>query len=310
VLGGNRYDPSVLLRLIRLIRNLRPDVVNTWLTAMDIVGGCAALITGVPWILSERSAADGYPRSILNGVRALLGIRALSIIANSRGGAQYWQGLRRERDGVFLIPNFVPIDEIRSTVPASGYGPPENSGRDLILFVGRLSLEKNIESIIRACALLEAQRDFDLVLCGGGPLHDELVALAVAEGIAENTHFLGAVSSVWPWMKRAQVCVAVSHFEGSPNVILEAAAAGVPLVVSDLGAYLEVVDENSALIVPVGAGPGEIANALQAALTDRVTALRRVERATERVRGMASDDIAIRYAEVYESTIAKFGRKS
>lgn len=303
VLGGSRYDPSILLRLIRLIRNLRPDLLNTWLTAMDIVGGCAALMTGVPWVLSERSAAGAYPSSLLNNLRALLGFRASSIVANSTGGVHYWKGVRQGGEDVFLIPNYVPIEDIRSALPASGSGPPENTGRDLILFVGRLSREKNVESIIRACALLKDQRNFDLVLCGDGPLQVELTALAEVEGIAGNTYFLGAVPSVWPWMKRAQICVAASHFEGNPNTVLEAAACGVPLVVSALEAYLEVVDESSAFIVPAGAGPREIANALVTALTDRADALQRAELATKRVRAMSSDDIATRYAEVYESTM-------
>src|SRR5687768_14057109 len=57
--SGN-YDPFLLPRTVSLIRRVRPDVVQTWLTQMDVVGGLAALIVGKRWIVSERSSGEHY----------------------------------------------------------------------------------------------------------------------------------------------------------------------------------------------------------------------------------------------------------
>src|ERR1051325_11600251 len=67
--GGNHRDPSILFQLIRLLRRVQPDLVQTWLMPMDVVGGMAALATGVPWILSERASRDAYEKSWRNRVR-------------------------------------------------------------------------------------------------------------------------------------------------------------------------------------------------------------------------------------------------
>ena len=59
---GN-YDPRILPAIVRLIRRVRPDVVQTWLMQMDVAGGAAALLTGTPWIVSERSSGPRTPVS-------------------------------------------------------------------------------------------------------------------------------------------------------------------------------------------------------------------------------------------------------
>src|SRR6266496_1166035 len=53
----SHYDPSLLWQLIRLTRELGPDIVHTWILIMDILGGSAARISGVPWILREPTSA-------------------------------------------------------------------------------------------------------------------------------------------------------------------------------------------------------------------------------------------------------------
>jgi len=87
---GN-YNPLLALEIYRLIRKLRPDVVQTWLLQMDVFGGIAALLNGVPFITSERASAPAYPAGWKTRLRVLLGQRATCVIANSNGGLDYWR---------------------------------------------------------------------------------------------------------------------------------------------------------------------------------------------------------------------------
>src|ERR1039458_5533545 len=56
---GN-HDPLLLLRLVKLIRRVKPDLIQTWLLQMDVLGVLAALITGTPFVMTERSVAGTY----------------------------------------------------------------------------------------------------------------------------------------------------------------------------------------------------------------------------------------------------------
>lgn len=295
-LGGSKHDPRVFLRLVKLIRFVRPDVMNTWLTAMDIVGGLAAVATSIPWALSERSAAAAYPPSVLNRVRDVAGRRAHAIIANSEGGAGYWRARRGDR-GIFVVPNVTAADEADS----SGYQPGDlslESGEKVVLFVGRLSPEKNIPTIIAAAAQAMRKREFLFVICGEGPLRGELEALAVHHGIGDRTHFIGAVDSVFPWMKRADVLVAASAFEGSPNVVQEAIACRTPLVLGDMEAYRSAVNGDTARWVDRNS-PASVAAGIVDVLEDGGAAALRAARAHAALRIWSSDEIAGRYEEIY-----------
>ena len=91
----NHHDPGLMWRLHRLARKVRPDVVHTWLTQMDVLGGAVALANRIPWVLAERSNRNGYPPTAKNLLRVGLGRHASAIVSNSRGGDSYWE----ERSG-------------------------------------------------------------------------------------------------------------------------------------------------------------------------------------------------------------------
>src|SRR5262245_26828864 len=86
----HNHSPALLWSLWRLVRLLRPDLVQTWLTQMDIAGGMIAKLTGTPWILSERNSALSYPASLKNFCRSRIAAGADAIVANSKAGKDYW----------------------------------------------------------------------------------------------------------------------------------------------------------------------------------------------------------------------------
>src|SRR6185436_12110902 len=91
--GLGNHDPRLLVRLVRLLRRARPDVVQTWLTQMDVLGGLAARLVGRPWILSERASALAYPPGLKIRLRERIGRTADAIVSNSAGGDRYWERL-------------------------------------------------------------------------------------------------------------------------------------------------------------------------------------------------------------------------
>jgi hypothetical protein len=83
----SHHDPALLLRLLRLMDEVRPDVVQTWVPQMDVLGGLAALWRGIPLVVSERSSATNYPANWKNRLRQTIGRRAACIVAIPRWAA-------------------------------------------------------------------------------------------------------------------------------------------------------------------------------------------------------------------------------
>jgi putative peptidoglycan lipid II flippase len=244
--GVSNRDPIIFLRLVRLIRRLRPDIVQTILAPMDIIGGAAALITRTPWILKESSSAPLYVEGLRPKVRSALGRHADGIISNSAGGDAYWQSVRSAVSR-YVIRNAIPFSEIDEA--ATGPGVTRRNGEKVVLFAGRLDSGKNVKNLILAFAQIADDVPFTALVCGDGPLRQKLEDLVQESGIAHRVVFTGYVSNIWTLMKDADAVVSLSRFEGCPNVVIEAMACGCPLIVSDIPAHREVLHDYCASFV-------------------------------------------------------------
>src|SRR5688572_23315489 len=252
--GACHRDPVIFFRLLRLMQRLRPDIVQTILTPMDIHGGAAALLTRTRWVLRESSSAPLYATGWRNRLRLSLGRMADAVVSNSAGGNAYWRSASGAQ-ARSVIPNAVPFDEIARADAArvTGFGPAEK----VVLYAGRMDEGKNVESLIAALARVAGETPFVAVMCGDGPRRPHLERMARALGVAHRIVFKGYVDNLWDLMKRADVLVSLSRVEGCPNVVLEAMACGCPLVVSDIPPHREMLDEHSARF----AGPDDAAKA-------------------------------------------------
>ncbi len=145
----------------------------------------------------------------------------------------------------------------------------------IILAVGRFSLEKALDDLVRALAILcreTPQLSVHLVLVGDGPQRAEIEALAKESGVSEKTHFIGQVSDPAPYYALADVLALPSLSEGSPLALLEAMGAGLPIVATQVGGVPEMVEhENSALLVASRA-PNALSQALKRVLTEETLA--------------------------------------
>jgi glycosyltransferase involved in cell wall biosynthesis len=155
-----------------------------------------------------------------------------------------------------------------------------------ILSVGRLVPKKGFDVLVRACGEMRRRgRDFELRIIGGGPLREELLALARDEGIADLVHLTGSMSQAEVAAELAAaelfalspVVMPDGDRDGIPNVVLEAMAAGVPVVASAVSGIPEVIADgvNGRLVVP--RRPDLLADALIELLTDAPQRVRLAE---------------------------------
>jgi glycosyltransferase involved in cell wall biosynthesis len=146
-----------------------------------------------------------------------------------------------------------------------------------ILSIGRLVEKKGFDVLVRACGELRRRGiDFELRIVGTGPLRDDLLALAEEEGIADLVHLPGSMS-------QAQVAAELAAAEvfaltptvmpdgdrdGIPNVVLEALAAGVPVVASAVSGIPEVIEDGVSGRLVASRRPDLLADALTELLGD------------------------------------------
>jgi glycosyltransferase involved in cell wall biosynthesis len=163
-------------------------------------------------------------------------------------------------DRIHLIPNGVDLGLF---APA-----PRRANRGSILYIGRLSEEKNLSALVQAAGALRGRVPSRLVMIGAGPLRERLETEARTAGV--TVEFPGVVDhrEIPRWLGGADAFVLPSFTEGHPKALIEAMAAGVPCVASDCAG-------NRALVRDAGAGllfdprdPAGLATALERVLTD------------------------------------------
>ena len=298
------YDPRLPWQLARLIRRVRPDVVQVWFVQMEVSAGAVSTLLGVPWILSERSSMMAYPRTWKNTLRLAIAKYAAAIVSNSQGGDAYWQD--RGAPGVlhFVIPNALPLDEIDQARPGVPAGLAVRPDVAVAISIGRFDREKNLDAVFAAFREVVARPNTVAILCGNGPLRPELCRRIADAGLADRILAPGYVAGIWPLLKRAHVVVAASAFEGRPNAVLEAMAAGRPLVVSDIPAHREILGEASALWVDPD-DPAAIAAAVIDVLSDTAAANRRAAAARATATQWSLAAAAAEYDSVYRRVVSR-----
>ena len=113
---------------------------------------------------------------------------------------------------------------------------------------------------------------------------------------------LGYTAELWAWLRRADVFVSASAFEGNPNTVLEAAASGCPMVLSDIAAHREILDRDCAWIVSADS-PEPIASAICEAIANPALASGKAARARARVAAHGVAEVTSQYIDLYAGLI-------
>jgi glycosyltransferase involved in cell wall biosynthesis len=300
---GN-YDPRILVQLLRTVGQVQPDLIQVWVLQMEVLGAVAARLKRVPWILGERCAEDAYPPTVKHRLRTWLATGAAAVISNSAGGDRYWRERLDRRVPRYIIPNALPLIDIDDAAAAG----PETTGvaenAKIVLFAGRLIAQKDPETLVQALVPVLARPDVVAVIAGEGPLRERVSTLVNNLRLEDRVLLPGFIGDIWAWMKRADVFVSPTLFEGHPNAVLEAMACGCPLVVSDIPPHREFLDEESARLVPPGDST-RLGEAILEVLTNPDAATRRADRASRIVRKWSLEAIARQYDQAYRELLHK-----
>ena len=235
-------------------RRRRPQVVHAWQDSTNLTAVVAAVLAGVPRIvLCCRSVHPDNPRRRLRrfmneAYRAVLDHPSVVMSNNSRAGADdYAEWLDMAPERIEVVYNGVDFDRLRSSPEEAEaarrqLGIP--GGAPVLGGVFRMSEEKRpLLWLDVAAAVARQDETVHFVICGDGPMRDEMLKHAAALGIADRVHMPGAQSNIGSWYRLMGVVMLTSRHEGLPNVLLEAQSLGIPVVAPDVGGMSEVVEQ-------------------------------------------------------------------
>ncbi len=298
---------SRLQRLARVVADLRADpadVVQSQHFYVNLYGSAAGRILGVPDI----GAMRGDVMREVAGLPAPLGMASLRaprlLAANSTRAIEAAATFGVPRARLWLLPNAVDVPQF-TTPPRIGERPIR------LLLAGRLSSEKRGDRFLRVLAGARQTLGDAVVgdVVGDGPERASLERQASALGLLPGAvEFHGAQADLAPWYRRASLLVLTSDSEGTPNVVLEAMAASLPVVATHVGDVARLVTHGATgFVVPRGDEPALIAGVLALAADGALR--RRFGESGRRVIevGYALPQLADRLRHLYAAALTPVG---
>ncbi|MCW5830442.1 MAG: glycosyltransferase family 4 protein [Deltaproteobacteria bacterium] len=263
-------DLLVFFQLVGLLRRERPDVVHTHKSKAGLLGRIAAFIARVPVRIHtfHGHVFHGYfsplvSRLVVWTEKLLALITHRIFVVGDQLRIEMTEKYRLCDPAKILV---VPLGlDLGPFVEASGEGREKarlalrqslgvDSGKKLVGIVGRLTRIKNHAMFLEAARMIAGKRaDTDFVIVGGGELETELQELARASGIPDQVHFMGFQTRTAPIYAGLDIIALTSDNEGTPVTLIEAGAAGLPAVSTDVGAVQTVViGGETGFMVPKG----------------------------------------------------------
>lgn len=245
----------------RLVREIEPDVIVSFLTNVNVTVLLATRGLATPVIVCERTdpVYGDNLEPILMRLRRWTYPWAHRVLVQTRQSVTHLKQVASRVERLSAIPNPLPPD-----LPAARQHEPVETGRFVLMAMGRFHPVKQFDCLINAFGgLADRYPDWDLEVWGDGPQREALLAQIERLELSARVSLPGRTTEPWEVMQRANAFVLSSRVEGFPNALLEAMALGLPCVALDCpSGPSELSDEGkTALLVPQDDAP-----ALSAAL--------------------------------------------
>jgi glycosyltransferase involved in cell wall biosynthesis/peptidoglycan/xylan/chitin deacetylase (PgdA/CDA1 family) len=251
-----RFDASILLKLKRLIQQEKVDLVHTHLFTADAWGRLAAVWAGVPAMVRSAHNSDIWKRWSHRIVDSMLLRRTCKIIAVSDSVKEYLKSLENvPEEKIVTVTNGINTKRFEKPVDTDAIKESLGIRRTdrVIGIMGRLEAVKGHHVFLEAAQQLTLKHDaLRFLIVGDGPLRAELKEKVDHSNLREKVIFTGLRRDIPDLMKILDCLVLPSTREGLPIVLLEAMAAGVPIVATTVGGIPEVIsnDVHGKLIAP------------------------------------------------------------
>jgi glycosyltransferase involved in cell wall biosynthesis len=258
-----RITLSGLFKLFRILKLLKPDVVQTWMYHADLVGGVIARLAGIRAISWGIRHANLDPAHNSGGTLRVVRLCAFlsslvprQIVSCSAQATRLHQAIGYRADKFLQIPNGYNMDRFKPDAIARSLARAElGITKDAFVFgiVARFDTQKDHQNLVDALGLLK-RRGFEFTCLFVGvemdAANETLSGWIKQAGVADRVALLGPRSDIPAIMNAVDVNVLSSLGEAFPNVLAEAMACGTPCVTTDVGDAAVIVAQHGWVVVP------------------------------------------------------------
>ncbi|HTS74595.1 MAG TPA: glycosyltransferase [Bryobacteraceae bacterium] len=301
------FDARIYARLDRALREFRPDVVHSHMSVLRYLAPSILRRRMPAAIHTLHNLAEYENDTFGRALQWLLFRGAVVPVAISREVEQSFERVYRTKCP-HLVPNCIPVESYRASGEARARwrgqeGIPE--GAVVFTSTARFVEQKNPLLMIEAFARLGDPRA-RMVLMGRGDMRDQVVDLIRARGLEESVHLLGYRPDVAECLAASDVFVLSSNWEGNPLAVMEAMAAGLPVISTNVGGLPSLVESGrSGILVPAG-DCAAFTEAMRFLADDAATRAAMSAAARAHAAGAFPLDRMIRgYSQVYEWALAR-----
>ncbi len=255
--------PRVLWQLTQHLRRIRPAILQTFLFHANLVGRIAARLAGVKTVVSGLRVAEHQLKWHGLFDRWTNWLVATNVCV-SKGVADFSAevvGLNPAK--LVVIPNGVDADLFAQATPADMTSFEIPAGSRVLISIGRLERQKGFDVLLDAVASLNPlPDDVYFVIVGDGPDSDNLRKQAERCHLTNRIRFPGRRDDVPNLLAASTALILSSRWEGMPNVVLEAMAAGLPVITTRVEGISELIHDGVNGLIVAPDQPGELATAI------------------------------------------------
>lgn len=311
---GNKFSPSIIAKLTKLLRDRKIDILHTHGYKADIIGFLSAKKMKMPLLSTAHGWTQGevclrfYYRCDSWFLRFFPTVVAVS--EEVRKGLRV-RGISPSK--IVMIENGVDIERLkeienRNVALRNEFGLGENY--HIIVAVGRLAPEKGFKYLLEAVQMIgEDEQEVKLFIIGEGVLGNDLKSYAERLGIQERVIFTGFRKDVLSFLSLADIVAMPSLTEGIPIALLEAMALGKPVVAARVGGIPMVVSHGETGLLVEPTNPRMLSDAIKKILTDEDMAFKLGMAGRKFVEEKFSAEVMrCKYGKVYERMIEQIGK--
>ena len=283
--------------LTELFKREKPDIVHTHLFLADMWARIAAKRAGVPVIVTtEHNVNVEYKWKHHEVNRRLQSLNKAFIAVSGEVKKELMRQDKVPAQKIHVILNGIDLARVENRGAKKFHAPPR------LITVGRLFKQKDHETLLRAVA--EISTAWNLRIIGTGPLEKHLKTLAKKLGIDSKVEFIGFREDVPKLLAESDVFCFPSRWEGLGLAVIEAAAAGLPVIATDLPALKEVFKSGEVKFVKSGDVDGWV-RAITEIFEQPAPALKIAAKTQARIKQRFSIDRMVKeYAELYSKLLA------
>lgn len=299
-LGKNpHFDPKVFGKLAAALKELKPDVVHAH-NIRKLYVLAAARKAGIRHIIYTVHNIAQKEQGLLGGLFSGIVFRTGMMVPV--GLSPMVTESIKKRYHLKHVPTIYNGTDLTCFHKKRDY---QLHDHPTILNVARLDSQKNHKRLFEAfCTVCRQFSEAELVLVGDGVLAEELKAFAQELGIRDQIRFEGLQDDVAKYFEEADLFCLSSDYEGMPMTLIEAMAAGMPIVSTNVGGIPDMLqDETSALLVPAGAI--SLADAMIRVMSDEALRCRLGENAWRAGRKFSHRRMAKRYLALYQHVLKR-----